>query len=206
MDPSMMGGAPPMDPSMMGGAPPMDPAMMGMDPAMMGMDPSMMPPTDPMAGAAPPGGEQGGMPIMLSMEDLKAILAEATGKEAPVEGESTRVTNKDIGERLDQVEMMLAHIANFFNVPLPEGGIGVPTESVEAPPAAEEQAPESPFTEPAMAAAGPGGMPAPTDGLMPDAGLEMMPETMKTASLEQASRDAQNSLRAVIAGLDKYHR
>lgn len=59
MDPTMMGGAPPMDPAMMGamgGMPPTDPAMMGgmppppMDPAAMGAAP---PPTDPAAAGQP---------------------------------------------------------------------------------------------------------------------------------------------------------
>lgn len=51
MDPSMMGGMPPMDPAMAGGAmPPMDPSMMGgmpMDPSMMGgMPPESAPAPD----------------------------------------------------------------------------------------------------------------------------------------------------------------
>lgn len=153
------------------------------------MDPSMMDPA--MMGGAPPGDPAaGGMPIMLNMADLEAILAQAGGKEGGPEGESKRVTNRDIGERLDQVEMILAHMANHFQIPLPEGGIGAPTEESELPPMGEEFPEEAsdPFTAPAESAMGPaGGMPDPMGGLMPGAPSDaamMPPASIKTAAAD----------------------
>ena len=106
MDPSMMGGAPPMDPSMMGGMPPQ--GGMPMDPSMMGgmpMDPSMMggaPPMDPsMMGGAPPAG---GQPVTVSLDDLRQLLAESGSDDK----DSGRATNRDIMNKLDEIEGMLA--------------------------------------------------------------------------------------------------
>jgi len=176
MDPAMMGGAPPMppmDPAMMGGMPPMDPAMMGgappmppMDPAMMGgappMDPSMvgglppepgsMPPEDPMA-------MEGGMPVMLNMDDLKAILAEAGagGAAQGGESESKRVTNRNLEERIDELEAMLSVLLDAQGLTVPEmpmsGDSGMPAEG--APPAPDTIEPPEPMTLGGQEAIGP---------------------------------------------------
>ena len=170
MDPAMMG-APPMDP-MMGAPPPMDP--MAADPA------------------------AGGMPIMLNMADLQAILAEAGGGEgAAAPEENKRVSNRDIGEQVEQNSMMLAHIANFMGVPLPEGAMA-PTETGEMPPMPEEDpSGGAPFTEPVDAAAGPVGMPDPMGGLMPaspsDAGM-LPPACGKNASALAGDRKLMQSI------------
>jgi len=110
---------------------------------------------------------------MLSMPDLQAILAEASGKSdggGSSEG-SGRVTNKDLGERMDQMEAILSHMANFMGIPLPEGPI-VPTETSQIPPEAplpEES--EDPFT-PAANMVAEQGMPDPTGGMpMPSGGM-----------------------------------
>jgi hypothetical protein len=123
MDPAMMGmpPAPPMDPAMAGGAPmppvdpatgmPIDPATgMPMDPAMMGMPPA--PPMDPaMAGGMPPPmpadpAAMGAMPIQLTLQDLQAILAEATaGNE----------------ERFAKIEGLLQQIASAVGGASPKG-------------------------------------------------------------------------------------
>ena len=134
------GGAPPMDPAMMGGMPPMDPAMGGMppmDPAMMGgappMDPAMMggaPPMDPAMGGAPPmdPAAMGGMPpLTVSAEDLMALFQEIS-KQAPAEesssGSSGRVTNRDLGERLEGLEAKLDALANALGMQLPPTEVG----------------------------------------------------------------------------------
>jgi hypothetical protein len=157
MDPAMMGGGapmPPMDPSMMGGAPPMDPAMMGgmppMDPSMMGgapppMDPSMVGMFPPEGGEAPPmdpAAAGGGMPVILNIDDLRAILAEAGGggggapeeaEEVSPEGEPKRVTNKVIESRIDDIENMLAAIMNTMGIPMQEAPAMTEEVPVEAP-------------------------------------------------------------------------
>jgi hypothetical protein len=183
MDPSMMGGAPPMppmDPSMMGGAPPMPP----MDPSMMGgmppMDPSMMggapPPMDPsMVGGLP--GEpapEGGQQVTLSIEDLRAILAEATQSAAPEKKSSGRTTNTELAERIDGVEMMLASLLNAMGIPVPEQPpiameesavepVGAPGGAV-SPVDMAENMPEVPPSVANAETAASGGMPAPMLG------------------------------------------
>jgi hypothetical protein len=154
------------------------------------------------------------MPIMLNMNDLQAILAEAAGggQEKPQDQAKKRVTNRDIGDRLEEVEMVLAAMANHLQIPLPEGAL-MPTQETEIPPAEEEQG-DIPLTEPAQAAAGPeaappmdpmmggappmdpmmgGGMPDPMAGLAPspsDAGM-FPPAAVKTASArEEQGRQA----------------
>jgi hypothetical protein len=127
MDPAMMGGAPPMDPAMMGGAPPMDPAMMdpammGMDPAMMGMDPAMMDPA--MMGAPVEDPAAAGTPITLTLEDLRTVLKEIEGGEAPGEEEPKRATNKQIMEELSNVREMLTALAAAQGIQLPAGDVG----------------------------------------------------------------------------------
>ena len=158
-----------------------------------------------MAGGDP---AAGGMPVMLSIDDLRAVLAEAGGgggaEGASPEEQSKRVTNKDIGERLEQVEMMLAHMANFMGVPLPEGDL-MPTKQAEVPPA-QEEAGGMPISEPAAATiSGPGaGMPDPSGGLLPgapsDAGM-FPPASVKTAS---AISDEAGSLLANLRKLNSY--
>lgn len=102
MDPSMMGGQPPMDPSMMGA--PMDPAMAGgmppqgapMDPAAGAVPPDagMMPP-DAMGGA-PAEGEQPMDPMMAQLADLIAAVMEDTVV-TPMKGEIAAL-NKQIAD------------------------------------------------------------------------------------------------------------
>jgi hypothetical protein len=132
MDPSMMGGAPPMDPAMMGGAPPMDPSMMGgappMDPAMMGgappMDPAMMggaPPMDPsmmgMVGGPPPMPADMDMPVMLNMDDLKAVLEET------------------VNQRVSRVEGLVEAIAKRMGVDVEKAAPAeTPKDENELPP------------------------------------------------------------------------
>jgi len=146
MDPAMMGGAPPMDPSMMGGAPPMDPAMMGgmppMDPAMMGgapqMDPAMMaamvggsvpPPPSPMMGA--PAVEHGAPP---PSPDMVGSLPPEQGAE---EKKDNYVTNKQLDERFNGVENMLAALLNGMGIPIPENVTMLEEAPVEEPPPGE---------------------------------------------------------------------
>jgi len=174
MDPAMMGGAPPMDPAMMGGMPPMDPAMMGgappMDPAAMGgmppMDPAAMggmPPMDPaMMGGMPPA--PGGETVTVTMEDLKAILAEASGNDNQPDatGKTAKVSNKDLGSKIDELTDLVYMMANNLGVapPVEETGGMAPMEG-EANPEdiaaalGAGAAPPLPSTDPAMM----GGMP-----------------------------------------------
>jgi hypothetical protein len=181
MDPAMLAGAmPPMDPAMMGGAmPPMDPAMMGgamppMDPAMMGA----MPPE------APPMGE--GQPVVLSLDDLRAILKEV-GAEADkgvegaeeIEGEpgEKRVTNRIILEKLEG-EMNL--MKDMLTAIMQQLGMGIPQMSAppEAPTGIEEPAVPSSFE----AAPVPPGM----EGFSPEA---LKAASEKRAAQEQSKDD-----------------
>ena len=104
MDPAMAG-QPPMDPSMMGGAPPMDPSMMG-----------------------------GAPPIMLSMETLQALIQQLTAGQDGSGGDTARVTNRELGERLDRQEVMLGQIMSAMSItPPPDAGAG-PSEIPGMPP------------------------------------------------------------------------
>jgi hypothetical protein len=110
----------------------------------MPMDPSMMggAPADPTAG----------MPVMLNMDDLRAILAEAGGKGG--EGESARVSNREL---MDKVEAL-------------EQGMGMLMEALQlAPPGAAPAGP-MPGPQDLAAAAPPMGEPPMMDpGMMPKA-------------------------------------
>jgi hypothetical protein len=211
MDPmAAMGGAPMppgggMDPMAMGGmggmggapTPPMDPSMVG------GLPPQGMP---PMPGGGAPGGDpMAGMPIMLTAEDLQALVeqaaAGAASAEAPAEPDeepSGRVTNKALLERVNGIEDMLGQLMSHFNImPASEGGPldmggGEEAQDQMAAMAASPSLPES-FTSPV-----PGEMPSPefTDAGMAPMGLG--PE----AGLKQASNQSQ--LSELLSKLNTY--
>jgi hypothetical protein len=130
MDPAMAGGGAPVDPAT--GLPidpatgmPIDPATgQPIDPAMLqammgGMDPAAMGgmPMDPaMAGGMPPAGPEGA-PVMLAMEDLQAILQEATaGQQA----------------KLDKIEQQLAAISDMLQINSGNEGAPEPVDVAEA--------------------------------------------------------------------------
>ena len=127
MDPSMMGAPPgmppgmPMDPSMMGMAPPpMDPSMMGMAPPP--MDPSMgMPPE--VAPEAPPEA------VTVSLEDLKALLAESNEPKADKEK-----PEGDVSSQLAEVSQKLDDLLNLLAMSLQGMAVGSVGSPVEGPP------------------------------------------------------------------------
>ena len=114
---------PPMDPGMMQGAPmpPMDPNMMQggalMDPGMMQGAP--MPPMDPGMMQGEPGLDPNNMPIVVNLSDLKEILRQAVEGQDGVEsgeGNSNKVTNKELKQRLDQLIDMLSKLVDALGV------------------------------------------------------------------------------------------
>lgn len=151
MDPAMMGAPPPMDPAMMGAPPPMDPAAMGMPPP--GMDPAMMggmppPPMDPaMMGVPPPPPAEGGMPIMMTLDDLKAILKEVKGDSGSGEGDKPKLENTE-KKPTDEVMGKLNEISaalNSFVTMMGSAGAPMPPDQVGAgaPPPPPEGMPGS---------------------------------------------------------------
>lgn len=205
MDPSMMGGMPggmppgmppgmPMDPAMMGGAgaPPMDPAMMG-GAGGMPMDPAMMqglPPEAVGAGAPPPP-----QPVQLTLEDLKAVLDLAVkekggGDAEEAQGGKARVTNRELGDKLDVLSDMLGTLLAALGVQPPEqpaeglgAGMPVPAEAEAAglPPEAAGAGLGMGELADATGAAPAGEMPPPAGAgeMPPPAG---MPKTAKAKS------------------------
>jgi hypothetical protein len=202
MDPSMMGGAmPPMDPSMMGGAmppaPPMDPSMMGgaMPPAPP-MDPSMvggLPPDPSMGGAMPPDAGGGAPPVMLSAEDLQALIeqaASAGASQAPEGGSETaggRVTNKQLMERVEGLESMLSQIMSALGLGMPQtNALPASEPPMEEAPPSDEMAPPPPMPSPDLAAA------------------PMQPGLELTACKQASARRRQDLLRNVLQQLNTY--
>lgn len=192
------GGMPPMDPAAMGAMPPMDPAAMG---GMPPMDPSMVGSLPPEGGMPPDPGMGNMQPIILNMEDLQAILAQAGGGDgAPEEemredGQPKRVTNRLLGERLDGVENMLAAVMTSLNIPMPEAPAmteEVPVEEAPLP----EMGGGMPGEAEAMLGGMPGGEPAaPIDipPMAPEGGLmggmpPMDPAAMSKMAAQEADR------------------
>jgi hypothetical protein len=101
---------------------------------------------------------------MLNMEDLRAVLAEVGGAGAPKDDdeESARVTNRDLGERMESLEGMLASLMTALNI--------APPPEMEAP-AAEESPVPVPGEELALPDPAAGG--DPLAGLMAGGGLPM---------------------------------
>jgi len=171
MDPAMMG-APPMDPAMAGM--PMDPAMAGMpmDPAMAGappMDPAMAGmPMDPAAMGMPPAEDPaaaGAIPVSLTMEDLEAILEQASAGQA---------------ERLDKIEKTIDAIAQAVNV-------APVADAPQAEVPAEEAALDEGFTEEALQeAALP---PTPEEGSLKTASEDRDTEALWRDEMEQSRKD-----------------
>ena len=107
---AMPAGMPPM-PAGPAGMPPMpiDPAAMGgmpVDPAGMPPDPNAMPPMPPemMTGAPPMPAEEAAEPesVTLSMADLKAILAEASGGAGAEKGTEKKKSTQELLEGIEQ--------------------------------------------------------------------------------------------------------
>jgi hypothetical protein len=141
-------GQPPMDPaalmSMLGGAmgggqgaPPGQPPMPPQGPPP--TDPNAQPPADPaamMAALGPPPVDPnappqdpnagGPVPVVLSMDDLKAILAEAVGNKGEGSGKGDV---EELKNRVGALEEMLAQVLQAFGLmPPQEGSTGAPQE------------------------------------------------------------------------------
>jgi hypothetical protein len=143
-----------------------------------------MPPEDPAAG---------GMPVMLNMEDLKALLAEAQGGSAggEEETESKRVTNKKLEARIDELEAMLAELLRAQGLTVPEMPMAGDEGAEGVPPAPDAIEPPEPMTL--------GGEEAisPLDPGMP------MPGEFKTACEERRS-EADGVLYATLRQMNDY--
>lgn len=194
MDPAMMagGGMPPMDPAMMaaagGGMPGVDP-MTGLPP----MDPSMMagagmPPMDPaaMAGGMPPMPEAP-QTVQVSLEDLRAILAEASGKS---EGEGPAGDQQSVEKRLDNIEGMLGALLEVFG--------GAPEGDMAGMPAPEPPAGMEGMLPPLPAAAPETEMPE-DFSLLENAGEPPVPEPQKQASGQQQDKIGESIRRLRLA-------
>ena len=191
MDPAMMaaaaGGAgmPPVDPMAMTpampmegmapvpGMPPVDPntGLPPMDPAAGGMDPSMM------AGGMPPmTPEGGGEVVQVSMDDLRAILQEATGGGEDAAPEAKGGVEERLGELEEMMMVLMQGLGMGEEMPAPEE---IPAGAEGMIPPAVEQAPA--------------GMPAevPVQGLPQDFSLLEAPEEMAMPEQKAAaSKDA----------------
>lgn len=204
----MGGGAAPMDPGAMGGMPPggapMDPSMVG------GLPPGGMP---PMGGAPPMDPSMGGMPpIMLSAQDLQILIEQAAGagappapeaapapEEAPAEDPAAdgRVTNKELMERVDNMENMMGQIMAALNI-APDEGMMMPQDMPMSPTEGADTA-AAMATEPAIPESfgtpEAGGMPSPE---MPAQGILPMDMGPKVAS------DNREQLSAILSQLNNY--
>jgi hypothetical protein len=163
MDPAMaaaMGGGMPMDPAMMdpamaaamgGGIP--DPAMAGVPPEAMGLPPEAvgLPPE------APVEGDEGQIPVQMSMDDLKSLIQElgsGEGGDKDAKPSDGKKLAEQLESRIDNMESMLMSIAQNMGISTPpkdgEGNQESGVPDLGASPALVPPAPESPETPPGM--------------------------------------------------------
>ena len=174
-------------------APAQDPALAG---AALPMDPSM--------GGMPPDAGMAGMemqPVTLSAQDLQMLIEAAAAAQAPAEQanpsedtESSRVTNKELESRIDELEALLVQMANTMGIAVPET---VPDSEAALPPSVANLTDESLSTVPM-----PSMMPLPEElPPLPDQNMPMSPASMPQ-QLEAAEQD--NALIQVLRALGQY--
>jgi hypothetical protein len=140
-------------------------------------------------------------PVTLSAQDLQMLIEAAAAAQAPAEQakpsedtESSRVTNKELESRIDELEALLVQMANTMGVAVPET---VPDGEAALPPSVANLTDESLSTVPM-----PSAMPLPEElPPLPEQGMPMSPASMPQ-QLEAADQD--NALIQVLRALGQY--
>jgi hypothetical protein len=153
-----------------------------------------MPPVPPVDPNVPPAGDIP-IPVVLTMQDLEAILSKAKGEEK-TDGDSGRVTVKQLAEEFrafkDEMMDLLGQIAMVIGVPVQE------PSAQEAPPpglvAGEESAPVPPSAVPMLSV-------PPVANATGVAG----PDTVGTAEQKTAAeKKSQEELLKILRQLNSY--